>query len=539
MPLSGSPVSIEIGPQSVRVAQLSVRRGVVRTVRFAEQQYPTGARWEVGGDRAPVVEALRQALARAGIRARSAIIVLPRGQVTARVGAFPPATGDELRRVIEYDLADHIPFPVEQVVTDSQALGPSADQPGLVDVLVLAAPRELVREHLRVAQESGLRVTAVSVDAMALDDLARSLGREPAGMAAAVAIGPRATLINITFQGALRLTRSVATGDNQLLRAIQDDFGVDAAQAQRMRETDGLSLLEKAPRPGALRAWADNLLGEVRRSALSFGPGRITRTVLVTAEPTPGLRELVQAEFGVEPVVLTAVSAFPQAEFWGADPQTADRCLLSIGGALRGVGRSAWSVSLVPQEVQQARRAARLKRLAAAAVVVALAAMTTAAWSLSRRAVAARAQAAALSRKLAELEPQQAKAQALLAERASLEAEADSLQIVPVRRYAALELMRAVAMYAPKDIVLTHFTLRPEQPLELRGTADDPLSVAELQRTMGLSPLVKSASLTGIDRVSGRAGVGQRQTFTLQLKLWTEKEPESRAVSLRGQEGRR
>jgi type IV pilus assembly protein PilM len=508
-------------------------------VRFAEQEYPSGARWEVGGDRAPVVAAVRQALGRAGIRARNAIIVLPRGQVTARVGAFPPAEGDELRRVIEYDLADHIPFPVDQVVADFQTLGPSVDQPGLTDALVLAAPRELVREHLRVVEECRLRVATVTVDALALDDLARTLGREPTGMAVAVTVGPRATLINVAFQGALRLTRSIATGDNQLVRAIQDDFGVDAVQAQRLRESDGLLLLEKAPRPGALRAWADNFLGEIRRSALSFGAGRVTRMALVAAESaTPGLKELMQAEFGVEPVVLTAVSAFPQAEFWGTDPQTADRCLLSIGAALRGIGRSAWSVSLVPPEVEQARRTARVRLLAAAAVIAALATMVALALAINGRVSAGRTEVAAIRGKLKGMEPQQAKAQAILAERARLATEAESLQIVPVRRYAALELMRAVTMYAPKDITLTHFTLRPEQPLELRGTAADPVGIVELQHAMGMFPLVKTATLTGIDRVSGRGELAQRQTFAMQLKLWTEKEAEPRAASLRQRESR-
>lgn len=539
MPLSGRPVSIEIGPQSVRVAQLSDRRRTVRTVRFAEQEYPSGARWEVGGDHAPVVAAVRQALGRAGIRARNAIIVLPRGQVTARVGAFPPAERDELRRVIEYDLADHIPFPVDQVVTDFQTLGPSADQPGLIEALVLAAPRELVREHLGVVEECGLRVSAITVDALALDDLARTLGREPTGMAVAITVGPRATLINVSFQGVLRLARSIATGGNQLVRAIQDDFGVDAAQAQRLRDSDGLLLLEKAPRPGALRAWADNLLGEIRRSALSSGAGRVTRMALVAGESAmPGLKELVQVEFGVEPVVLTAVSAFPQAEFWGTDPQTADRCLLSIGAALRGVGRSAWSLSLVPPEVEQARRGARVKLLAAAVVVAALAMMVALALATNGRVSAGRAEVAALRGKLKRMEPEQTNAQAILAERARLAAEAESLQIVPIRRYAALELMRAVTMYAPKDITLTHLTLRPEQPLELRGTAADPGAVAELQHAMGLFPLVKAASLTGIDRVSGRGEAGQRLTFAMQLKLWTEKEAEPRAASLRQRESR-
>ncbi len=533
-----SPVSIEIGPQSVRVAQLSDRRGTVRAVRFAEQELPSGVRWEVGGDRAPVVQAVRQALARAGIRARSAIISLPRGQVTARVGSFPPAERDELRRVVEYDLADHIPFPLDQVVVDFQRIGPSREQPGLIDVLVVAAPREMVREHLRVVEDLGLRVSAITVDALALDDLARMVGREPAGIAVAIEVGARATIINVMLEGALGLTRSVAAGGNLLIRAIQDDFGVDAEQAERMRESDGLVLLEKAPRPGALRAWADNLLGEIRRSALSFGQARVSRFVLVGAESnTRGLKELLQAEFGVEPVPLTALAAFPHAEFWGTDPQTADRCLLAMGAALRAVRKSAWALSLVPPEVQQARRAARVRQLVGVGIVAVLVLMVTLQLLTGRQVAAQRIEVARLNAQVKRTEPQLAKAKAILQERDRLAQRMQSLEIVPIRRYAALELLLAISFYAPKDIVLTHFTMKPEQPLELRGSAGAPVEVAALQHAMGLSPLVKTASLGGIDRVSSRGGMADRLSFTMQLHLWTEREAEPRAVSLRRQRG--
>ena len=536
----GRPVAIEIGPQSVRVAQLADRRGAVRVVRFAEQELPSGVRWEVGGDRGPVVQAIRQALARAGIRARSAVISLPRGQVTARVGAFPPAERDELQRVVEYDLADHIPFPVDQVVVDFQQLGPSRDQPGLIDALVVAVPRELVREHLRVAEDLRLRVSAVTIDALALDDLARMTGREPAGISVAIEVGARATIINVMLQGALRLTRSVAAGGNLLVRAIQDDFAVDPQEAQRMRESDGLLLLQKAPKPGALRAWVDNLLGEIRRSALSFGPARVTRFVLIGAESTtPGLKELLGREFAVEPVLLSAVSAFPHAEFWGTDPQTADRCVLAMGAALQGIGKSAWTLSLVPPEVQRARRQARVRQLAAAGVVAVLAVMVGLYLLTTKQVDAQQLVPKDLRAKVKGTETQRAKAQAILAERDRLTGQMKSLDIVPVRRYATLELLRAVSLYSPNGISLTHFTLKPDQPLELRGQASDPAAVAELQQTISLSPLIKGASLTGIDRVVGRGPIVAHLTFSMQLHLWIEKEAEPRAVTLRRQGGSR
>lgn len=534
------PVVIEIGPQSVRVAQVIDRRGIARVIRFAEQPLPAGFRWDLGGDRAPVVHALRQAMTAAAIHARSAIISLTRGQVTARLAAFPPSEGEELRRVVEYDLTDHIPFPLDEVVVDYQKLGASRTEPGLVDVLVVATPRELIHEHVRLAQELGLRVHTITVDALALDDLVRLLGREPAGASIALDIGARSTTINLSFEGALRLTRSVGLGSNQLLRAIQDDLSL-SAEAARVRVESGLpEALANAPPGGAIRSWLDGLLGEIRRSALSFGPMRITRLLVIGAEANnPALAQALAEGLGAESVCVTAAGMFPQAEFWGSDPPTANRCLLAIAAGLQALGKSAWSVSLLPAELQQQRRITRLRRLAAVAALAVV--VLLAGWylSLSQHVTAVRADMVELKTEVAAAGKRQAQLATALADRDTLRARADALRIVPVRRYAALELLRSAALYAPQEIVLSSLTMRPEQPVEVRGTAPDSTAVAAFQQALDGIPIVTKANLSSIDRTVSRQQSAGRLNFTMQLTLWIEQEAAPSTVALRPEESTR
>jgi type IV pilus assembly protein PilM len=528
------PIGIEIGPESVKVARLVERRGSIRAIRFGEQPLPTGYRWEVGGDHQPVVEAIRAALVEAGIRGDAAVMSIPRGQVTARITAFPPAEGEELRRVVEYDLADHIPFPIDQVVLDMQRLGSSRDQPGLVDVLVVAAPRELVHEYLQLAGELGLKVAALVVDALALDDLARQLGREPLGMGLSLDVGARATTINVTEQDQLRLTRSVAVGGRQLLRAIQDDCQASPQEAEELRATEGLGLLDREPQPKRVRAWFDGLIGEIRRSALSFGPAALSRLVLVGQEGNlPGLAERLGAELEAEPIAPTAAGLFPEAEIFSHPEGSLDRSLTTLGTALRAVDRSRWTVSLLPREVLQARRTGRLRRLATAvgaAGVLALAGLYLATLRVAdtRKAVVAdlQAQTTAAATRADE-------AQTVLDERDRLRAQTELLRKVWVRRYAALEILKTIAFYAPEDVVLTNFTWRPEQALEIRGRAPNSAVVADFQSAVAESPLATRVSLSGVDRVSGRRGTDEHLSFNLEVDWWTEADRTVAVSSLR------
>lgn len=531
----GRPVSIEVGSGSVKVAQLVVGRGSVRSIRFAREELPPNYRWEIGGDHAPLVAAMRRALDRARIRSRRAVLVIPRSQVTTRISAFPQADREELRRVVEYELADHIPLPIDQVVVDFQALGPSPEQAGLTDVLVVAGPQELAREYLRVADELGLRVVALTVDGLALHDLVRRVDaeRDPTQLTVSLELGARATTINVSAGDRLRLTRSVGVGGHQLTRAVQEDLGVDVEPAERLKREEGLRLLSRDPRPPHVAAWLDGLIGEVRRSAFSFGPATVSRLIVTGgALATPGLKEALQAEFKVEPIPLSAEEVFPGSDLHGDGLEGANRCLLAIAGGLLAVGHSVWKISLLPAEVLRTRRGARLRRLAFAGAMAALLAMAGG-YLFAARAVKLRSAAAGRLKEQERIaDARKAQMEELRAERDRLGEQVASLTEVRIRRYAALELLRAIALYAPDEVVLTNFTFRREQPLEIVGKAPNAALVADLQNLLADSPLVREVSLRSWDRPTVRGNAADEVRFTMRARLWTEPEGAARGTRI-------
>lgn len=489
----------------MKVAQLQEGRRTVRVIRLAEQMLPAGFHWEPGGDRAPLVAAIRAALSNAGIRTRSAVLALPRRHVTARISAFPPADSGQLQRVIQYDLADHIPFPVEQVVADFQPLGPSRDQPGMTDVLVVAAPRDLVRQYLDLARELGLRVVALTVDALALHDLTRRAGDGPPGLTITLDIGRRSTTVNISEGNRLRLTRSVGMGSQQLAAAIKDDLGVSAEEAERRKQVDGIRLLQATPRPARVAAWVDNLLGEMRRSALSFGQAVVSRVLLVGAgADVPGLGEAVEQGLGAAPVTLSVVSLFPQARVRRDEATAPDHCLLAVGEALRGIGRSVWNVSLLPRELVQMRRARRLRLAGVAAAVVLIAALAVGYAAAARSIAQGRVEVKRLKAQAKAAAAEQQKTEVLRARRDLLRSQTKVLDGARRRRYTALELLKTISEAAAPAVRLTRFSMGADQLVTVAGTAPDSAAVADLEAALANSPLVAEASVEHTMRTSER-----------------------------------
>ena len=280
-------------------------------------------------------------------------------------------------------------------------------------------------------------------------------------------------------------------------------------------------------------AWLDNLLGEVRRSALSFGPAAVSRVFLAgAASAVPGLGEALQAELGVAPVRLSCSEAFPDAELQGESAEAADRCLLAIGQGLQPARRSEWTISLLPREVAQARRALRLRRAGLLAALLLVLGMASG-YVFAERGIAR------LERRVTELKEraktageQRAYAEGLLTERARLRDQVDALEPARVRRYVALELLRSIALYAPEEVVLTHFLLRPQEPLVIRGTAPDSAEVADLQQVLAGAPLVTDVSLTTVDRRVSGDDVSGPASFSLQVALWKESKSVGAASAL-------
>lgn len=543
MPFRDRPVSIEIGTDAVKVAQVIDGRGGVREIRVAEQALPGPVSREMGVNSPPVAQAVRSAMAQARIRSRTALISLPRRQVTARIAAFPRAEASELRQVIQYDLSDHVPFPLEQVVVDFQILGTSRDQPGLLDVLVVAAQREMLLEYLALAAELRLRPVVVMVDGLALHDITRVAGGAPTGLTLTLDIGARAATINVSEQGRLLLSRSVALGVSQLALAMKDDLGATTEEAQRILETEGLGVLDREPRPHRAAAWLDNIRGEMRRSALSFGAAATSKVLLGGAGAAiPGIKAALEVEFGIAVTVLSVARLFPGAQLVGGSAADADRCLSVIAQGLRPIGGSSWQISLLPPEVVQARRSRRLRVAGAAGALCVVAAVALGYVNVQRQIDRGEAEKISLTRQVEIEERNQAYAVGLARERDYLRQQRETLDQTVLRRHTALELLRTMSLYAPKEIVLTRFTLRPEQPLIVRGNAPDSATVADLQVALARSPLITRVSLERADRTSdalasrGRPPRGspssEQVTFTMTAHLWTEVEPGTRPRSL-------
>jgi type IV pilus assembly protein PilM len=147
--------------------------------------------------------------------------------------------------VIRWEAEQHVPFDIKSVELDFQILNPS-DGGLRMEVLLVAAKRELVDNKVGLLIDAGLSPEVVDVDAFALHNaFEHNYPSAMQGIVALVNIGHETTNVNILEDGVPILTRDIPFGSRRLRESLQRERGLTAEQAEDVVQgREGLADLE-------------------------------------------------------------------------------------------------------------------------------------------------------------------------------------------------------------------------------------------------------------------------------------------------------
>src|SRR5690348_18136846 len=140
----------------------------------------------------------------------------------------------DAREVIRWEAEQHVPFDMANVELDFQILDPDAE--GLqMNVLLVAAKRELVEGRTLLLGEAGLEPAIIDVDAFAIHN-AFELNHPDAmqGVVGLVNIGHEITNVNNLEEGVPVLTRDLSVGTLRFREDLQREKGLSAEDSERV-----------------------------------------------------------------------------------------------------------------------------------------------------------------------------------------------------------------------------------------------------------------------------------------------------------------
>src|SRR5206468_543929 len=180
-----------------------------------------------------VSEAIRGLFSTAGVKQRTVVTAVGGRDVIVKKIQMDRMKEGDAREVIRWEAEQHVPFDMANVELDFQILDPDAE--GLqMNVLLVAAKRELVEGRVGLLNEAGLTPAMIDVDAFAIHN-AFELNHPDAmqGVVGLVNIGHEVTNVNVLEDGVPVLTRDLSVGTRRFREDLQREKGLSAEDAER------------------------------------------------------------------------------------------------------------------------------------------------------------------------------------------------------------------------------------------------------------------------------------------------------------------
>ncbi len=346
---TGASIGLDIGTSAVRAAHVSSARGGYSLQTFGQVALPAGA--VVDGeiiDAGAVSEAVAQLWKRAKLRSKRAVVGVANQRVVVRQVDLPYLEEKEFRSSLAFQVADHIPMPVEAAQLDFEILDEylTDNNDRMMRVLLMAASTDMVQSFIDAISAAGLEPAGVDLTPFAVARAVSPAARGEAGLPGAEAIidiGAGVTNVVVHRNAEPRFVRILLVGGNAATDALASASGVTFDEAEAIK----LDLGRGVGSPETLRVLNErvqDLVDEIRGSIdyyLSQEDSDQIVSYVVTGGGalTPGLVQQLESSLG-----MPLRRAMPLAELdVGKSGLTADQVaqVQPIAAAAVGLGMGA------------------------------------------------------------------------------------------------------------------------------------------------------------------------------------------------------
>ena len=343
-------VGLDIGSSSLKLAEIQDNRDGYHLSHFSQVPLERGV-IEDGVLIKPesLAEKIKILFQNAGLGRRGIVTSLSGNSAIVKKVTLPSMEETELRDLIRDEASKYLPFDnMDDVNFDFQVLGPNEFNPNQMEVILVAAKKEVVEGFTDAIESAGLSPYIMDVDTFALETMYEAnYDVDEDHIVAMINIGASTTNINVVKGSASLFTRDFALAGDSLTEAIQAKHGVtfEAAERMKINGPEGDDVTRKTFRE-SLPGYAEPISAEIVRSIdyfRSISGGENIKQVLLSGGTAnlPGLAGLLAAKLGIGTEVIDPFRKidYNRKKFAPEDMQAiGPAAAVAVGLALRRIG---------------------------------------------------------------------------------------------------------------------------------------------------------------------------------------------------------
>ena len=235
-------VGLDIGSSSLKLAEIiSSSRGYVLN-RFLQIPLPKGIITDgVLADSNALTLKIKELFKPSGCGRKGIVTSLAGNSVIIKKVTLDQINETELRDLIHDEAGKYLPFDnMDDVNYDFQILGDNSYNPNQMDIIIVAAKKDMVNSYLEAVTAAGLNVMIMDVAPFVLESVYEANYEfDNDEIVVIINIGASTTGINVLKGGMSIFTRDFALAGNSITESLQEKYKVTFEEAEKIK-IDGI-----------------------------------------------------------------------------------------------------------------------------------------------------------------------------------------------------------------------------------------------------------------------------------------------------------
>ncbi len=341
-----SLVGLDIGSKAIKAAEIADTKSGQSLSRFGMVELPHGVIEEgMIKDPETAAGAIKELYKTYGIRDQNVAVSVGGYSVIVKKIPVQVMTEDQLQETIQFEAEQYIPFDINDVNLDFQILGENESNPNQMNVLLVAAKKEMVDDYIQLIQLAGLNPCVIDVDAFALQNIFEANYESDEETVALIDIGASKTSLNILKGATSVFMRDVSLGCNQINVKIVSLIDCSLEEAEQIKQSEQSDSISQDDLREIISSAVSDWCSEIRRAMdffYSTEPEEQIKRIILSGGGANihEFRELLAAETSAEVEIIDPFKQF-QIDTDAFDPEYLKRispqAAICMGLALRKV----------------------------------------------------------------------------------------------------------------------------------------------------------------------------------------------------------
>lgn len=264
-------VGLDIGSRTIKAGEISESKTGHRLESFDTIDIAPGL-IEEGTIKDPevVADSIRQLWKNQNIREQNVALSIGGYSVIVKPISMDMMSEEQVHESIRFEAEQYVPFDMNDVNLDFHVLGESQSNPNKIDVILVAAKKELVNDFVDLVQMAGLNPCIIDHELFALQNVFEMNYEPGEGSVALIDIGASKTYLNILKGNTSLLTRDFSLGCGQIDQKIISLLDCSYEEAEAIKRGGPSDSISPAGLREIISAVAHDWTTEINRNLEYF-----------------------------------------------------------------------------------------------------------------------------------------------------------------------------------------------------------------------------------------------------------------------------